>query len=56
MNESIEVVESKISAAELKAFKTGVGYVMYEVFDKIIEPIRKQHPALRPPELEDRNR
>jgi len=53
MNESIEVVESKISAEELKAFKTGVGHVLYEVFDKIVEPICKQHPALRPPEMED---
>jgi hypothetical protein len=26
---------------------------MCEVFDKIIEPICKRHPSLKPPEMED---
>jgi hypothetical protein len=30
-----------------------MGHVMYEVFKRIVEPICKQHPSLRPPEMED---
>jgi hypothetical protein len=52
MNESIEIVQNAISPEELKSFKRGVGHVMYEVFDKIVEPICKRHPSLRPPEME----
>ena len=53
MNESIEAVQGNTSPEEYKAFKRGVGHVMYEVFDKIIEPICKRHPSLKPPEWED---
>jgi hypothetical protein len=52
MNDSIRAVESKTSPEELKNFKRGVGHVMYEVFEQIVEPICKQHPSLRPPEME----
>ena len=52
MYESIMTIQSKINADELQAFKRTVGHVMYEVFDKIVEPIRKRHPSLRPPEME----
>jgi hypothetical protein len=52
MDESILVVEKDASAEEYKAFKRGVGYVIYEVFEKIIEPICKRHPSLKPPEME----
>jgi hypothetical protein len=53
MDESIEAVEKQCSPEEYKAFKRGVGHVMYEIFDKIIEPICKRHPSLKPPEMED---
>jgi len=39
MEESIRAVEKRTSPGKYKAFKRGVGHVMYEVFDKIIEPI-----------------
>ncbi len=52
MNECIRAVENKTSPEEYKSFKHGVGHVIYEVFDQIIEPICKRHPALRPPEME----
>jgi hypothetical protein len=52
MDDSIRAVEKGTSPEEHKAFKKGVGYVMYEVFEKIIEPICKRHPSLRPPEME----
>jgi len=52
MNESIEAVEKGTSPEEYKALKRGVGHVLYEVFDKIIGPICKRHPSLKPPEME----
>ena len=52
MDDSIRAVEKRTSAEELKAFKLGVGHVMYEVFEQIVEPIFKRHPSLRPPEME----
>jgi hypothetical protein len=52
MDDSIRAVEKQISPMEYKAFKRGVGHVMYEVFEQIVEPICKRHPALRPPEME----
>jgi hypothetical protein len=38
MDDSIRAVEKGTSPEEYKAFKRGVGHVMYEVFEKIIEP------------------
>lgn len=52
MNDSILRVEKQTSPEELRAFKRGVGHVMYEVFEQIVEPICKRHPSLRPPEME----
>ena len=52
MDDSIRAVEKRTSAEELKVFKRGVGHVMYEVFEQIVEPICKRHPSLRPPEME----
>ncbi len=52
MEQSIFAVKNKCSPEEYKAFKKGVGYIIYEVFDKIIEPISKRHPSLKPPEME----
>jgi hypothetical protein len=53
LNESIMTVEKGASPAEYKAYKRGVGYIMYEVFDKILEPLYLRHPLLKPPEWED---
>ena len=52
MNDSIRAVESQTSPEEYKAFKRGVGHVMYEVFEQIVEPICRRHPSLHPPEME----
>ena len=53
LDESIRTVEKGTSPAEYKAYKRGVGYVLYEVFDKILEPLYLRHPSLKPPEWED---
>lgn len=52
MNHCIESLENRISPEEQKSFKRSVGYIMYEVFDKIVEPICKRHPSLKPPEMD----
>jgi hypothetical protein len=52
MDDAVRFVEHKISPDEYKAFKRSVGHVMYEVFAQVVEPICKQHPSLRPPEME----
>jgi hypothetical protein len=52
MDESIVTVAKETSAEECKAYKRGVGYVMVEVFEKIIVPLCKRHPSLKPPGLE----
>jgi hypothetical protein len=53
MEESIRVVGKETSREEYKAFKRDVCYVMYELFGKIVEPICKLHPSLKPPGMED---
>ena len=52
MDDAILSVEHQTSPDEYKAFKRGVGHVMCEVFEQIVEPICSQHPSLRPPEME----
>ena len=52
MDDCIRSIEKKSSPEEYKSFKRGVGHVMNEVFEQIIEPICKRHPSLRPPEME----
>ena len=52
MDQSIATVAKEPSAEECKAYKRGVGCVMCEVFEKIIEPLCKRHPSLKPPGLE----
>lgn len=52
MDSAIVAIQDKCSPDELKHFKRGVGYVMCEVFEKIVEPICERHPSLRPPEMD----
>jgi hypothetical protein len=52
MNQCIESIENRTSQEEQRSLKRGVGHIMYEVFDKIVEPICKRHPSLKPPEME----
>lgn len=53
MDQTIIAIKSRTSPEEYRAFKKSVGYVMYEVFDKVIEPICKRHPSLAPPGMID---
>jgi hypothetical protein len=53
MDDAVRSIEHKTSPEEYKAFKRGVGHVMYEVFQQIVEPICTLHPSLQPPEMKD---
>jgi hypothetical protein len=52
MDKSIVAIENKVSPAEFKTYKNGIGCVMFEVFEKIIVPLCERHPSLKPPEIE----
>jgi hypothetical protein len=51
MDAAIVAVQVRSSPEEYKAFKLGVGYVMAEIFEKIIVPICDRHPELKPPAM-----
>jgi hypothetical protein len=53
MNESIIATQDRISPEECKVFKRAVAHVMYEVFEKVVEPICNRHPSLKPPGFDD---
>ena len=52
MDDSIRSVEKESSPEEYKAFKGAVGDVMFEIFERVVVPICKQYPSLKPPEME----
>ena len=53
LEDVVAAAEGLVSAEELQALKRSIGHVLYESFDRIVEPICKKHPALRPPEMEN---
>lgn len=53
MSEIIVAVQPQASATEYTTFKIAVGHIIFEAFDKVIEPICKRYPSLRPPEWTD---
>jgi hypothetical protein len=52
MEESVYTIKNKCSPEEDKEFRRQVGHVICEVFDRIIVPISRRHPSLKPPGLE----
>jgi len=53
LNESIRQVHQKLTPEELKAYKRAVGYVMYEIFERILNPLYTTHPSLKPATWEE---
>ena len=51
MDESVLAIENRTSPDEFTAFKRAVGHVMFEVFERIVEPICERHPQLKPPDM-----
>jgi hypothetical protein len=52
---SLEKVRPGCAADEYLNYKRAIGAVVYEVFERILEPLYLKHPELRPPELEERS-
>lgn len=53
LDESIRKIEAQVTPDEFKAYKRGVGYVLYEIFERLLEPLYERHPSLKPPNLEE---
>ncbi len=49
MEESAYTISNNCSPQESKEFKNAVGHLLSEIFDRIIVPISKRHPSLKPP-------
>ena len=52
LEQFISLVEKGTAPTELIAYKRGLGHVIYEVFDKILQPLYLRHPSLKPPGLD----
>lgn len=52
LNNSILLVMESGDEDEIKRYKRQIGGIMGEVFFSILDPIYKEHPELKPPELE----
>ncbi|WP_156338943.1 hypothetical protein [Chondromyces crocatus] len=48
LNEGIQVLMSQGSESEVRAFRRGVGHTMAEIYDRLADPIFREHPALVP--------
>jgi RecG-like helicase len=53
----IEASEAKPGCTpdEYLNYKRAIGAVVYEVFERILEPLYLKHPELRPPEMDERS-
>lgn len=53
LNESVRLVMETSSAEEFETYRTAVGQIMGTMLIDIMNPIYREHPELKPPELED---
>ena len=52
LDESVARATRGCSTEELRAYKKWVGRTLCSVFEEILVPIYREHPELKPPELE----
>ena len=52
LNESVALVQQKGSPSEFEAYRAAVGVILGEMLLSIMNPIYKEYPELKPPELE----
>lgn len=50
MNDAVSISMNTCTAEEAKALRRGLGYVMSEMQDQLIDPICREHPDLIPAE------
>jgi hypothetical protein len=49
---SVSLVASSCSEAELRYYKRAVGVVLAAMFDEIMDPLYREYPDLKPPQLD----
>jgi hypothetical protein len=52
LNESVEKVGQSCSAEEFASYRRRAAKLINAVFEAILEPIYREHPDLKPPDLE----
>lgn len=53
LDSSVKLVMDTSSADEFEAYRTAVGQIMGTMLVDIMNPIYREHPDLKPPELDD---
>jgi hypothetical protein len=53
LDSSVRLVMDSSSAEEFEAYRAAVGQIMGTMLLDIMNPIYREHPELKPPELED---
>ncbi len=53
LDDSVKLVMDSSSAEEFEAYRSAVGQIMGTMLVDIMNPIYREHPALKPAELED---
>jgi len=53
LDSSVKLVMDTSSAEEFEAYRLAVGQIMGTMLLDIMNPIYREHPELKPPELED---
>jgi len=53
LDASVAKVQELCPESELIVYRRGVGEVMGEMWDRLLNPLMVKHPSLRPPQLKD---
>ena len=48
LNDSVKFVQDNCSPEELKAYRRGVGYILSEMTERVMDSIYREHPLLLP--------
>lgn len=48
LDESVRLVQEDCSAEEQRAYKLAIGYIFSEMYDRVIDPVLREHPDVAP--------
>jgi hypothetical protein len=54
LDESVRLVMESCSNSEFEAYRAAVGQIMGTMLLDVMNPIYREHPDLKPPELDER--
>lgn len=52
LDESVAIVNKSCSSAEDSVYRRAVGRILAKILIEILNPLYKEHPALKPPGME----